>query len=405
MIYRWFIRLALVLTLAACSSVSSPPATEAPQSATLAAPAVPSTPVAEPTSSAPTVSSPAPPATTEASTALDAETLAAVDDFLASVFDGTPFQGAVLVAQGGDILLREGYGMANRIDGTRNAPDTKFRLGSLTKPITAVSVLMLVEQGLLDLDDAACAYLAACPPAWQAVTIHDLLAHTSGIPEITALPDYPTFKMEATTPAQSLARVADLPLDFAPGERWQYSNSNYIALGAIIEQVSRQSYEAFVQENIFTPLGMTNSGYDHNDGQTAIGYTPDGSSADFIDMTLPHAAGALYSTVDDLYLFDRALYTDALLSAEARERMFTMQAQIAPNDPSVGYGYGWIVLMDAEGLPPGKAFFHNGAIEGFTSAMIRLPDQDAVVISLGNVEGRNPNLVANGIVQQLFVEP
>jgi CubicO group peptidase (beta-lactamase class C family) len=332
----------------------------------------------------------------------DDKQIAAIEDFLDSVYYGTPFQGAVLVAQGENVLLSRGYGMANRIDGTRNEPDTKFRLGSLTKPFTAVAVLMLVEEGALGLEDAACAYLADCPQTWEEITIHDLLAHTSGIPEITMLPDFPVFKMEATTPSQTLARLSDLPLDFAPGRRWTYSNSNYIALGAIIEQVSGQSYETFVEERIFGPLGMTNSGYDHNDDQTAVGYTPDGSTAEFIDMTLPHAAGALYSTVEDLYRFDRALYTDALLSEAMREHMFAMQAQIVPGDETVGYGYGWIILIDAEEAPPGKVVLHSGAIEGFAAGMMRLVDQDAVVIALGNVEGRNPDTVVDWIAQRLF---
>jgi CubicO group peptidase (beta-lactamase class C family) len=265
-------------------------------------------------------------------------------------------------------------------------------------------VLMLYHQGLLDINDPMCLYLENCPSAWQAITIHDLLVHTSGIVDIVMLEDYASFKKEATTPLQTMERLIDLALDFAPGERWQYSNSNYIILSAIIERVAGQRYEAFVEERIFMPLGMVNRGYDHNDGEPATGYLPDGSTAEFFDMSLPDAAGGLYSTVDDLYRFDRALYTDQLLPGELIERMFTTQAVIAPNDPNIGYGYGWIVFADPDGPPPGNVVAHNGSIEGFSTAMMRFVELDAVVIVLGNVEKRNPELVVQGLAGKLLFE-
>ena len=164
---------------------------------------------------------------------LDPITRAAVDDFLTTAYGGEPFQGALLVARGGEILMRQGLGMADRSAGLANGPDTRFRLGSLTKPFTALAILKLHAQGKLALDAPICPYLDPCPAAWQPITVHDLLAHTSGIPDFAGLPDFAQFKVEATTPAQTIARVANRPLDFAPGSSWQYSNSNYIILGAI----------------------------------------------------------------------------------------------------------------------------------------------------------------------------
>jgi CubicO group peptidase (beta-lactamase class C family) len=357
---------------------------------------LPTEPITEPTA-APDIS-----VSAGGESTLSPEMLAEIDSFLNSAYEGEPFQGSVLVARDGEVLLRKGMGMANQSAGIPNGPETKFRLGSLTKPFTAVAVLMLYQQGLLDINDPICLHLETCPPAWQEITIHNLLVHTSGLVDIVTLDDYTLFKTEATTPLQTMARLTDLPLDFVPGERWQYSNSNYIVLSAIIKRASGQSYEAFVEEYIFAPLGMANSGYDHNDGETAIGYLPDGSTAEFIDMSLPDAAGGLYSTVDDLYRFDRALYTDQLLPAALVEQMFTAQTVIAPNTPNVGYGYGWISEDDPDGPPPGKIVAHSGSIEGFSTAMIRFIDLDAVVIVLGNVEKRNPQLIAQTLAEKLL---
>jgi CubicO group peptidase (beta-lactamase class C family) len=336
--------------------------------------------------------------------ALSPETIADIDRFLAAAYDGEAFQGAVLVARNGEVLLRQGVGLADQSQGIANGPETKFRLGSLTKPFTAVAVLMLAQRGLLATNDAVCLYVEPCPLAWQAITIHHLLTHTSGIVDVVTLADYALFKTEATRPLQTMARLTELPLHFAPGERWEYSNSNYILLSAILERVSGQRYETFVEEQIFAPLGMVNSGYDHNDGETAIGYLPDGSTAEFIDMSLPDAAGGLYSTIDDLYRFDQALYTEQLLPAGVIEQMFTAHATIAPNDPNTGYGYGWIIFADPDGPPPGKAVGHNGSIEGFSASMMRFVEMKAVVIVLGNVEQRNPNVVARTLAQKLVLE-
>ena len=155
---------------------------------------------------------------------------------------------------------------------------------------------------------------------------------------------------------------------------------------------------------------MVNSGYesdddDHSDGQTAQGYQLNGDPAAYIDMSVSFAAGALYSTVDDLYRFDRALYADQLLPQELMTLMFTIQAVIDSNNPHIGYGYGWVIVDDPASIPPGKLISHAGSIDGFSSAILRFPDLDAVVIVLGNVEGRDPNLVVRGLVEGLIIAP
>lgn len=341
---------------------------------------------------APTATVEAVPSTVPAS-ALDPAVEQAVDEYLATVFDGQPFSGAVLIAQGDAVLLGKGYGMADRAQAIPNTLETRFRLGSVTKPFTAIAILMLQEEGRLDVATPVCQYLADCPPAWREITVAQLLAHTSGIPDLTRFPDFEATKGEPSTPAELLTRLMDKPLDFPPGTRWQYSNSGYLVLGVVIERVAGQSYGDFVQARIITPLGMDASGYDHNLDILATGYTPAGTMADYIDMSIPYAAGALYSSVTDLYRWDRALAVDDLLSPEWRAAMFTIHAPLEPGNPDVGYGYGWIVRE----TPGGKVVEHNGVIEGFSAGIQRYLDEDAVIIVLSNEQARHIDAVIDGL--------
>ena len=227
-----------------------------------------------------------------------------IDKILTVHTERETFTGAVLVARNGEILLSQGYGWADRENQITNTPQTKYRLGSITKQFTAMAILILQSREQLNVQERICRYLPECPDSWQEITIHHLLTHTSGIPDLTEFSDYKTFKATPTTPEQTIARFKDKPLDFQPGEKCSYSNSGYVLLGIIIEQVSGRSYEMFLQQNIFDPLQMKNTGYDHNDDSLATGYTGVDSNWEkpaYIDMTLPYAAGGLYSTVEDLY--------------------------------------------------------------------------------------------------------
>src|SRR6516164_7420559 len=216
------------------------------------------------------------------------------------------FMGSVLVAEDGKILLDKGYGFANLEWQVPNTPTTKFRLGSITKQFTAASILLLEERGKLKVEDPVKKYMQDAPAAWDKITIFHLLTHTSGIPSFTGFPDYRKLEPFATTAAELVARFRDKPLDFQPGEKWSYSNSGYVLLGYLIEKISGESYDKFVRENIFTPLGMKDSGYDSNSAiipHRASGYVSKGDHfehAGFINMTVPHGAGALYSTSEDL---------------------------------------------------------------------------------------------------------
>jgi CubicO group peptidase (beta-lactamase class C family) len=326
------------------------------------------------------------------------ELSAKVDGYINELVKANRFSGAVLVARDGKVLVSKGYGMANLEDETPNTAQTKFRLGSITKQFTATAIMMLEERGKLSVQDSICKYVTDCPQAWQPVTIRHLLSHTGGIPNFTSFPEYMKIMMQPTTVDALIARFKDKPLTFQPGERWSYSNSGYILLGHVIEKVSGKSYEAFLQENIFDPLKMTNTGYDSPARvikHRAAGYMQRDNAlvnAPYIDMTIPHAAGALYSTVEDLYLWDQALYTDKLLSKKSFDAMFTP----VKND----YGYGWGINKQY-GL---MRVAHGGGINGFATFISRYPEARAVVIVLSNFAHADPSSIANELSKMALAD-
>jgi len=321
----------------------------------------------------------------------------AVDEFITPYVDAKTFSGSVLIAEGENVLISKGYGMANLEHDVPNTPQTKFRLGSITKQFTAMAILMLQEQGQLDVQDPVCDYIPDCPEAWQAITIHHLLTHSSGIPNYTGFPDFKELAVLGSTISGTIDTFRDKPLGFAPGTAFGYSNSGYILLSHIIEQsAGNPSYEAFVSENIFQPLNMMNSGVDQNSlvlSNRASGYVRVDSNtlanADYLDMSVPHAA--LYSTVEDLYLWDRALYTETLVSQNSLDMMFT---------PDKGYGYGWFISY----MLGRKVAAHDGGINGFATFIARFVDDDVVIIVLSNIENSNPENITRGLARIVFRE-
>jgi CubicO group peptidase (beta-lactamase class C family) len=298
----------------------------------------------------------------------------------AAVDDGT-FMGAVLVARGDRILLDKGYGSANLEWHIPNTPATKFRVGSITKQFTAAAILLLEERGKLTVDDPVGRHLPDAPAAWSGITLRHLLTHSSGIANYTALPENRQLKAFGSTPAAMLALVRDRPLDFPPGEKMSYSNTGYIALGAIVERLSGQSYGAFLQDNIFGPLGMKDSAVDVNAAiveRRASGYAPSPNgpvNAGFIQMTAAHAAGSLMSTTGDLLRWERALFGGKVLSAASLQKMTTAFKG--------DYAFG-LFVRERQGR---KVFEHNGSIDGFNSAMSYYPESRVTVIVLANVNG------------------
>ena len=267
-----------------------------------------------------------------------------VDEFINAYLELGKFSGAVLIAKDGEVLLSRGYGMANYEHDVPNTPRTKFRLASITKSFTALATLQLQEMGLLDVDEPIATYLPDYLNGDQ-ITIHHLLTHTSGIPSYNIYPEYWDNRMLPSAIERTVGIFKDKPLEFSPGERYQYSNSGFLLLGHIIEEVSGETWETFVRENIFQPLKMFDTGYFRH-GEVlknrAAGYYVSGViNADYIDPSWVHGAGGLYSTVEDLYLYDRALYTEELVSRDLLEKMFTPHASVFP--PSTDIGYAWVI--------------------------------------------------------------
>lgn len=290
------------------------------------------------------------------------------------------FNGAVLIAHDGELLFSQGYGYADYEQKIPNTPTTRFRLGSVTKQFTAAAILVLRAQGKLNLNDPICDYLDPCPDSWQPITIHQILTHTSGIPEFAALAAYKRNGAALSSPAETVALFRDEPLDFAPGSSWKYSNSGYILLGLIIERASGQSYEKFLQQSIFEPLQLENSGYDDNQQGVALGYDNRWYvETGLFNPAVPYATGGLFSTVEDLYRWDQALYTDRILSQALRDQMFTAHAPL-PNADGSGYGYGWMI-----GQHLGHTIYsHDGQIDGFRTYFARFPDDRLTIIVLCN---------------------
>lgn len=344
---------------------------------------------------------------------LDSQVLAnSIDAYLEAFLESGYFMGAVLVARAGDVLLSNGYGMANLEHKAPNTSQTKFRLGSITKQFTAAAILQLQEQGLLQVNAPISTYLPDYPNGEQ-ITIHHLLNHTAGIPNYTSFPDFPQKTRTVMSLDELIAWFSDRPLEFTAGERHRYSNSGYVVLTKIIEVVSGQSYTDYLQHHIFEPLDMTSSGYDRSATilpHRASGYIFAGAdypnedylNAAFLDMSIPSGAGALYSTVEDLYKWEQALYTDAILSQHSRTAMFAPTIVVDPEETQkTYYGYGWLIDTH-EGR---DRLFHDGGINGFSAILSRYPKEQITIIVLSNLETAPFDRIANDIAAILFGEP
>lgn len=322
-----------------------------------------------------------------------------VDEYMNAAVRVSRFSGAVLLARDGQPIVSRGYGMANFELDVPNTPQTVFRIGSVTKQFTGMAIVMLQERGKLSVNDPVCKHLPDCPPAWQPITIKHLLTHTAGIPNYTEFPDFMKTAAAETTPAELIGRFRDKPLQFALGEKYAYSNSGYYLLGLIVERASGKPYADFLQENIFAPLGMKQTGYDSPVRiirNRAAGYarTNDGlANAAPISMSTAYAAGALYSTVEDLLLWDQALYTEKLVSRKSLDEAFTPFKS--------NYGYGWSVGKRLDR----QVISHGGGIFGFSSYIARYPADRVTVVVLSNVEGAPSGEIANALAAIVFGAP
>jgi CubicO group peptidase (beta-lactamase class C family) len=308
------------------------------------------------------------------------------------------FGGAVLVARKGEVLLKKGYGLANYEHDVPNTPETVFRIGSMTKPFTAIAVMQMVEAGRLSLQDTVSRFLPDFPKG-ERITVHHLLSNTSGIPDYIITPEYQTIRRYRVTTEQVIDLFRDKPLQFEPGTAFGYSNSGWVLLGLMLEQLTGKRYEEVIRQQIFEPLGMTHSGAEWE--QTLIRHRANGyintgveiTNADYHDDTGMHAAGALYSTVEDLFKWDRALNGNRLLRQSTLAQMHQPVME--------GYGYGWELPV----IHGRRVFGHSGGLPGFTSNYARFIEDDVTVIVASNLSGAAFSQLTEGLAAVVFGLP
>jgi CubicO group peptidase (beta-lactamase class C family) len=303
-----------------------------------------------------------------------------LSDKLIGLLEEANLNGSVIVTKRGSTVVSVGYGMANYELSLPNTPNTKFCIGSITKQFTAMAILILQDRGQLRVEDPVGKHIRNVPESWQELTIHQLLTHTSGIMHSWDLSGFTETMMEPTTLDRTLERYYDQPLVSQPGSSFHYSGVGYFLLAKIIEVVSEKSFAEFLDAEIFTPLGMHDTGEDRPElilNNRASGYeideTGDIQNAPTIFMPILTGGGNLYSTVEDLARWDRALSSHALVSEEAYTAMYRPEMD--------GYAYGWRVNL-FEGR---QTISHGGSVPGFNAFILRVPEDEICIITLTNL--------------------
>lgn len=305
-----------------------------------------------------------------------------LEEYLNAAAQNRNFQGSVLVEKDGKIVLAKGYGMADYENSIPNTPSTRFAIASMTKQFTSMAIMQLYEKRKLKLDDKISKYFPDFPRGDE-ITIHHLLTHTSGITNYTNLPEYWSVDPENVDVNAVINLFKDKPLEFNPGEAWNYSNSGYLLLGVIVEKITGKSLERYLQKNIFSPLKMKNTGVIYKNDKKMIdtvgyiGYLDIEPIDDTLTAKTVFGAGYLYSTIEDMYIWDRALYTCKLVSKKTMDIIFTphVDTKLIGN-----YGYGWVI--NGEGTD--KEIFHDGALLGFSSIISRYVERNTGIIILSN---------------------
>jgi CubicO group peptidase (beta-lactamase class C family) len=307
------------------------------------------------------------------------------------------FSGTVLVMKNDKVLLKKAYGLADREWNISNSVQTKFRIASITKQFTAACILQLVEQGKINLDDKLSKFIPDFPKG-DNVSIHMLLNHSSGIASYTDQQDFMRLARQSLTKDSMISYFKKKPYNFSPGSKFLYNNSGYFLLGYIIEKMSGQLYGDYLRDHIFDKLNMKNSGVNKLDSilpMRARGYSRIGNkivNADYISMEWPFSAGVLFSTIEDLYKWDRALYGNSILSETSKQKMFT------PGKSNYGYG----IIIDS--FENHKRIWHNGGIPGFTSNISRFVNDDVCTIVLSN-NGSNVDFISIALGDIMFDVP
>jgi CubicO group peptidase (beta-lactamase class C family) len=325
-----------------------------------------------------------------------------VDEFVTAELRAQRVPGVALaVIRDGKILKAAGYGLASVELGVATKPESIFQTGSVGKQFTSAAVMMLVEEGKVGLDDKISKYFSGSPSSWKDITVRHLLTHTSGIPDYTEEKTGGAINMRTDyTEEELVKKIAGLPLDFQPGEKWSYSNSGYLLLGVLIHRVTGEFYGDFLQQRIFRPLEMTStriiSEADIVPNRSA-GYRlvkGELKNQEWVSPSLNTTAdGALYTNVLDLAKWDATLYTEKLLKKSSFDQMWSPVE--LNNGKTSPYGFGWRVA-EVNGH---RLLEHGGAWQGFTMHISRYVDDRLTVIVMTNLDSEHsdPGKIAQGL--------
>lgn len=323
-----------------------------------------------------------------------------LEELMSSYAKQNKFNGVVLVAHKGKILLDKGYGLRNAGEKTPNDKNSIFQIGSITKQFTATVILKLQEENKLNVRDKLSKYFPDYPKG-DSITIDQLLTHTSGIYSYTSDGAFMANEVSKSSDRKKMmALFKNKPLQFSPGTKWEYSNSAYLLLGYIIEDVAKMPYEQVVRNYIFNPLHMSQSGFDFthlSNKNKATGYfrlmEESNIPAPIVDSSVSYSAGAIYSTTGDLYKWHQSLQENTIIKKTSKEK--------AHMPVMNKYGYGWNIDSTAGKRTIG----HGGGIHGFNSNMVSIPEDNTTVILLANVANSNLDKITQSIFAILYNLP
>ncbi len=331
-----------------------------------------------------------------------------LDDIMKTYHRFNMFDGAVLVAENGKVIYKNAFGMANQEWNIPNTTDTKFMIGSVSKPLTAILMLIQVQKGLIDLDKTIADYLPGYfKKNGTRISIRQLLSHSSGMPNYDIMPDFfPRISRQNFSREAYVKLYMDSALVFEPGTSYYYSSWGYFTLGYIMEKVTGKTYAQLMKEDIFDKLGMTGTGsYFHTQvvSKRASGYDYSlggYSSADFRDQSNTMGTGDLYSTVEDLFKLHLAISNNSLLNKKLTDEMFT------PGIRPWRYGFGWF-NQDFRYTPTDSVFanYHLGMTEGFLSFLVRIPASNSLIVFLCNSSPTHFFGIATNLMKTLYDKP
>lgn len=323
---------------------------------------------------------------------------ATIDSLLQAKYKPNAPGAIFLIAKEGTIIYNKAFGLSNLELNVPMISNSVFEIGSMTKQFTAISIMMLMEKGKLNLDDEITKFIPDYPTHGNKITVHHLLTHTSGIKNFTSMKEIRNIATKNMAPTDLIDFFKNEPMDFNPGDEFKYSNSGYVILGYIIETVAEKSYADFVEQDIFEKLGMTSSQYASHSkvikNRTSGYHNRNGYiNTRYVSFTIPYSSGSLMSTVEDMNLWQQAIKNNSLISAKTTNKVFTNYT--LNKGESINYGYGWHI----KDLNGSLSYEHGGSIFGFKSMGVYLPESDIYVIGLNNCDCNSPTVITREIAE------